>query len=59
MLDNSIDGVIEETFSTVLSDLGKETTVELKPGGKNIPVTDQNKVRAMHLFLLRSQVCSL
>ncbi len=44
MLDNPIEGCLEETFSTVISDLGKETVVDLKPGGRKIPVTDDNKV---------------
>ena len=43
MLDNSIEGIMEETFSAVEDKFGEMITVELKPGGEHIEVTDENK----------------
>ena len=43
MLDNSIEGVMEETFSTLEDKFGEMVTVELKPGGEHIDVTNENK----------------
>lgn len=43
MLDNSIEGIMEETFSTIEDKFGEMVTVELKPGGEHIDVTDENK----------------
>ncbi|WFD08500.1 HECT-type E3 ubiquitin transferase [Malassezia vespertilionis] len=43
MLDNPIDGVMEETFSAIEDKFGEMITVELKPGGEHIDVTDDNK----------------
>jgi E3 ubiquitin-protein ligase NEDD4 len=35
--------VVDETFTTTEKRLGKTVTVELKPGGADIPVTEANK----------------
>lgn len=43
MLDNPIEGVMEETFSTMEDKFGEMVTIELKPNGVNIDVTDENK----------------
>ena len=43
MLDNSIEGIMEETFSAVEDKFGEMITVELKPGGEHVEVTDENK----------------
>jgi hypothetical protein len=39
MYNNSIDGIMFETFSII----DNETTIELKKDGNNIDVTDNNK----------------
>ncbi|WFC96390.1 HECT-type E3 ubiquitin transferase [Malassezia brasiliensis] len=43
MLDNPIAGIMEETFSAIDDKFGEMITVELKPGGEHIEVTDENK----------------
>ncbi|KAH9923973.1 ubiquitin-protein ligase [Epithele typhae] len=43
MLDNDITDVIDETFTTTEDRFGEMVTVELKPGGADIPVTEENK----------------
>lgn len=43
MLDNDITDVIDETFTTTEERFGEMVTVELKPGGADIPVTEENK----------------
>lgn len=43
MLDNPIEGVLEQTFSTEDERFGQTTIEDLKPGGRDIDVTDVNK----------------
>jgi len=43
MLDNDITGVIDETFSLQEERFGELVTIELKPGGVDIEVTEENK----------------
>lgn len=43
MLDNDIDGVLDYTFTQEVEEFGQRIQVELKPNGKNIPVTNENK----------------
>ncbi|KAG0297593.1 hypothetical protein BGZ96_005696 [Linnemannia gamsii] len=43
MLDNDITDIVEETFSVETDDFGTMKTVDLKPNGRNIPVTEENK----------------
>ncbi|THH19669.1 hypothetical protein EUX98_g8726 [Antrodiella citrinella] len=43
MLDNDITDVIDETFTTTEERFGEMVTVELKPGGGDEPVTEDNK----------------
>jgi E3 ubiquitin-protein ligase HUWE1 len=43
MLDNDISDVLDETFSIVRSQFGEVLTIDLKPNGRNIPVTEENK----------------
>ncbi|KAF9143356.1 hypothetical protein BG015_000457, partial [Linnemannia schmuckeri] len=43
MLDNDITDIVEETFSVETDDFGNMKTVDLKPNGRNIPVTEENK----------------
>lgn len=41
--ENDITDVIDETFSTLEDRFGEMKTIELKPGGEAIPVTEENK----------------
>lgn len=41
--ENDITDVIDETFTTTEERFGEMVTVELKPGGEEIPVTEDNK----------------
>ena len=43
MLNNPIEGIVEETFSAMEDKFGELITIELKPGGEDVPVTDENK----------------
>ncbi|KAG0205736.1 hypothetical protein BGX28_002703 [Mortierella sp. GBA30] len=43
MLENDITDIVEETFSVETDDFGNTKTVDLKPNGRNIPVTEENK----------------
>nr|WGL47553.1 E3 ubiquitin-protein ligase NEDD4 [Flammulina filiformis] len=43
MLENDITDVLEETFTTTEDHFGQFVTVDLKPGGEEIPVTEENK----------------
>ena len=42
-LENDIEGVIEPTFSTEDESFGEIQTIDLKPNGRNIDVTNENK----------------
>ena len=44
MLDNDIDGVLDLTFSTDDERFGETVTIDLKPGGSEIDVTNDNKL---------------
>jgi E3 ubiquitin-protein ligase NEDD4 len=55
--ENDIEGVIDETFTTVEDRFGELVTIELKPGGASIPVTEENKkdyVEYVALFVVRA-----
>ena len=41
--ENDIDGVLELTFSTDDERFGETVTIDLKPNGRNIEVTNENK----------------
>ncbi|KAG0269162.1 hypothetical protein DFQ27_004558 [Actinomortierella ambigua] len=43
MLENDITDIVEETFSVETDDFGNTKVVDLKPNGRNIPVTEENK----------------
>ncbi|KAF9918729.1 hypothetical protein BX616_006259 [Lobosporangium transversale] len=43
MLENDITDIVEETFSVETDDFGNKKIVDLKPNGRNIPVTEENK----------------
>ncbi|PWN19984.1 HECT-domain-containing protein [Microstroma glucosiphilum] len=50
ILDNPIEDVVDETFTAVEDKFGEMVTVELKPGGEEIPVTDKNKADYVELM---------
>ena len=41
--ENDIDGVLDLTFSTDDERFGETQTIDLKPGGSEIEVTNENK----------------
>lgn len=41
--DNDIEGIVELTFSIDDEKFGERDTIDLKPDGRNIPVTNENK----------------
>ncbi|EIW85244.1 HECT-domain-containing protein [Coniophora puteana RWD-64-598 SS2] len=43
MLENDITDVIDETFTTTEERFGEMVTIDLKPGGADMPVTQDNK----------------
>ena len=49
--DNDITDVIDETFTTTEDRFGEMVTVELKPGGADIPVTEENKKEYVSLIV--------
>ena len=54
--ENDITGVIEPTFSTEDESFGEVQTIDLKPNGRNIEVTNDNKKEYIEYVFL---VCSL
>ncbi|CAG5050156.1 unnamed protein product [Parnassius apollo] len=51
MLENSIAGVIDTTFSVECASFGAVRSVELRPGGTNEQVTDANKRDYVRLYV--------
>jgi len=51
MLDNSIDGVLELTFSVEADEWGVLKVIDLKPGGRDLPVNDENKREYVELLV--------
>ncbi|KAK4697159.1 hypothetical protein P7C71_g864, partial [Lecanoromycetidae sp. Uapishka_2] len=49
-LENDITGVIEPTFSTEDESFGEIQTIDLKPNGRNIEVTNDNKKEYIELI---------
>lgn len=41
--ENDITYVIDETFTTVEDRFGELVTIDLKPDGAEVPVTEENK----------------
>ncbi|RHZ57637.1 hypothetical protein CDV55_100587 [Aspergillus turcosus] len=48
-LENDIDGILELTFSVDDEKFGERRTIDLKPGGRDIPVTNENKAEYVEL----------
>ncbi|ODN73426.1 hypothetical protein L202_07951 [Cryptococcus amylolentus CBS 6039] len=51
MLNNDITGIIDQEFTTEDDQFGEKKTVELKPDGANIPVTEDNKEEYVRLVV--------
>lgn len=51
MLDNDIDNVIDTTFCVEHDRFGRITHHDLKPSGQDIPVTNENKVEYVRLYV--------
>lgn len=49
--ENDITDVIDETFTTTEERFGEMVTVELKPGGNDVPVTEENKKEYVSLIV--------
>lgn len=49
-LENDITDILDLTFTTEDNHFGKEVTIDLKPGGKNIEVTNENKHEYVELI---------
>lgn len=60
MLENDITGVIEDTFSITEEHFGEVVTVDLKAGGRDVEVTEDNKKDYVEYvsFILGSVRCS-
>ncbi|XP_064604083.1 E3 ubiquitin-protein ligase SMURF2-like isoform X2 [Liolophura sinensis] len=51
MLENDIEAVLDHTFSVEHHSFGQVQEYELKPGGKNIEVTEDNKKEYVKLYV--------
>ncbi|KAI9511320.1 HECT-domain-containing protein [Russula earlei] len=51
MLENDTTDVIDESFSTMEERFGEMVTIDLKPGGADIPVTEENKKEYVDLVV--------
>lgn len=66
MLDSEKIEDLELSFSLVASDFGETKSIELKPGGSDLYVNDDNKIEYIHLVAdfklnkqINRQVCTL
>lgn len=50
MNENDITGVLDLTFSMEDEEFGEKRIVDLKPNGRDIPVTEENKQEYIHLI---------
>ncbi|KAL1709877.1 hypothetical protein EV121DRAFT_286277 [Schizophyllum commune] len=51
MLENDITDIIDETFTTMEERFGEMVTIELKPGGADVQVTEENKKEYVDLIV--------
>ncbi|KAI0283258.1 HECT-domain-containing protein [Russula brevipes] len=51
MLENDITDIIYETFTTMEERFGEMVTIDLKPGGEDVPVTEVNKKEYVDLVV--------
>ncbi|KAH8923855.1 HECT-domain-containing protein [Atractiella rhizophila] len=50
MRDNPIEGVLDNTFCIEYEEFGRVKVIDLIPNGRNIPVTDSNKLEYLKLI---------
>ncbi|KIX94406.1 E3 ubiquitin-protein ligase RSP5 [Fonsecaea multimorphosa CBS 102226] len=50
MLENDITDVLDQTFSIEDEQFGETKTIDLKPGGRDLPVTNENKREYVELL---------
>jgi len=50
MLDHDITGIVELHFCAESDELGRQKIVDLKPNGRNLPVTNENKHEYIQLM---------
>ena len=50
MLENDITDVIEQTFSVEADDFGQMKIIDLIPNGRNLAVTQENKIEYVKLI---------
>lgn len=50
MLDHDITNIVELTYSAESDELGQVKIVDLKPNGRNLPVTNENKYEYIQLM---------
>ena len=48
--ENKLDGVIDETFSYQVDNFGAKITKEIIPNGKNVEVTEENKLGTNYYY---------
>jgi len=51
IMDNDITDIIDETFTFTEERSGELMTIELKPGGEGIPLTEENKQEFVYLLV--------
>ncbi|KAJ3118397.1 hypothetical protein HDU96_001915 [Phlyctochytrium bullatum] len=59
MLQNDITDVFDLTFSTEVDEFGRSKILDLKPGGRNIAVTEENKVEYVKLITEQKLVTAI
>ncbi|KAI8376627.1 hypothetical protein EDC96DRAFT_436149 [Choanephora cucurbitarum] len=59
MLENDITDIIDLTFSIEVDDFGTNKTIDLKPNGRNIPVTEANKHEYVSLITEQKLVLAI
>ncbi|KAJ3143786.1 hypothetical protein HK101_003081, partial [Irineochytrium annulatum] len=59
MLNNDITDVLDLTFSTEIDEFGRSKILDLKPNGRNIPVTQENKLEYVKLIVEQKLVSAI
>lgn len=59
ILNNDITDVLDLTFIYEVDDFGRQKVVELKPGGKNLVVTEENKHEYVKLIVQQRLVVAI
>lgn len=54
MLENDITDILDQTFSVDDEQFGETRTIDLKPGGRDIPVTNDNKQEYVEYVSVRA-----